>query len=78
MVRGGTKEPKEIVEGVFPPILPKKERGSRIDRDRRNRTKNRPGPNTKMHWIGIQALTDVVRAVAQCRHVQGLVTRLMH
>ena len=53
MVRGGAKEPKEIVEGVFPPILPKKEVEEVVSIiAARNRTKNRPGPNTKMHWIG--------------------------
>ena len=60
MVRGGTKEePKEIVEGVFPPILPKKEVEEVVSIiAARNGTKNRPGPNTKMHWIG--AWTDAL------------------
>ena len=53
MVRGGANEPKEIIEGVFPPILPRKEVEEVVAIiAARNRTKNRPGPNTKMHWIG--------------------------
>ncbi len=53
VVRGGSKEPKEIIEGVFPPVLPKREVEEVVSIiATRNRTKNRPGPNTKMHWIG--------------------------
>ena len=53
VVRGAAQEPKEIVEGVFPPVLPKREVEEVISIiAARNRTQNRPGPNTKMHWIG--------------------------
>jgi hypothetical protein len=53
VVRGGVNEPKEIIEGVFPPILPKKEVEEVVSIiAARNRTVNRPGPNTKMYWIG--------------------------
>ena len=53
MVRGAINEPMQIVEGVFPPVLPKKEVEEVVAIIAgRNRTKHRPGPNTKMHWIG--------------------------
>ena len=53
MVRGAINEPVQVVEGVFPPILPKKEVEEVVAIIAgRNKTKHRPGPNTKMHWIG--------------------------